>query len=98
MDSKVVTAALRESIHPLLKSVGGFTKLKARHAWRFDEHTTSVVNLGSFLPHLAESMGMHDVLVLRTARSVPAPPCSVTSTTVVRISGGSASSARRTRA
>jgi hypothetical protein len=57
IDSKEVSAALRLSVHPLLRTAGGFTKLKARDAWRFDEHTTSVVNFASFSPYLAASVG-----------------------------------------
>ena len=57
IESKEVSAALRLSVHPLLRTAGGFTKLKARGAWRFDEHTTSVVDFASFSPSRAASMG-----------------------------------------
>lgn len=57
MDSKAVTARIRRSIYPLLADVGGFTMLKGRNAWRFDAHTTSVVNFQSFSPSLADACG-----------------------------------------
>ena len=57
MDAKATTGAIRRSIYPFLKTVGGFTKAKGRNAWRFDEHTTSVANFRSFSPSLADGVG-----------------------------------------
>lgn len=57
MDSKIVSRAIREHIHPVLGNLG-FQEFTPRSAWRYADKWIDVVNFQSFNRHAADEAGI----------------------------------------
>ena len=56
MDSKIVSAKLREIVRPTLKKEG-FSRFTSRNAWRYHSDRIDVVNFQSFNSYMAGTLG-----------------------------------------
>lgn len=57
VDSKTVSRAIKEHIHPVLGEMG-FQEFTSRSAWRYSEKCIDVVNFQSFNRHAADEAGI----------------------------------------